>query len=82
MSDQTRLVSILEVCMGTAIGYVVSFLLWPVVAHIYHLPYSYQQNFGITGIFTVASLIRGYVVRRYFANGMHQVAINLARRFI
>ena len=80
MSDQTRLVSLIEVCIGVAIGFLVSFIAWPFVAHAFGYPYSVAHNLGITGIFTVLSIVRGYVVRRFFATGLHKLAILMARR--
>lgn len=80
MSTQARMTSLIEVCMGTAIGFLVSFCAWPIVAHLYGIEYSVQSNFGITAIFTVLSIARGYVVRRFFAKGMHTSAVTLAKR--
>ena len=80
MSEQTRMVSLIEVVMSTALGFVVSFCAWPVVAWAFDYPYSVVHNLGITGIFTVLSLVRSYVVRRFFARGMHDTAIRMARR--
>jgi hypothetical protein len=81
MSDQTRLVSLIEVCIGVALGFIVSFLAWPFVAHAFGYPYSVAHNLGITGIFTVLSIVRGYIVRRFFAVGLHKLATRLAGRF-
>lgn len=78
--EQTRVVSLIEVVMSTAIGFVVSFAAWPPVAHLYGFDYSVQSNLGITAIFTVLSIARGYVVRRFFARGMHGAAVRLGRR--
>jgi putative Mn2+ efflux pump MntP len=81
MSDQTRLVSLIEVCIGVGLGFAVSFLAWPFVAHAFGYPYSVAHNLGITGIFTVLSIVRGYIVRRFFASGLHKLATILAGRF-
>lgn len=75
---QSRIESLVETCLNTAIGFVVSYCAWPFVAWLYHLPYSHGQAFGITAIFTVLSVTRGYVVRRWFNNGIHQAAKTIA----
>ena len=80
MSGQTRLVSVIEVALSTAAGFVVSFLLWPPIAYLHDMPYTVASNFSITVIFTVSSLLRQYAVRRFFARGMHMLAVRLARR--
>ena len=77
---QSRLESFIEVCLNTAIGFGVSFSLWPFVSHLYGLPYSHSQAFGITAIFTITSILRSYVVRRWFNNGLHHAAITLAAK--
>jgi predicted histidine transporter YuiF (NhaC family) len=77
--EQTRVVSLIEVCLNTALGFVVSFSAWPLVAALYSIPYSVHQNLGITGIFTVLSIARSYVVRRFFARKFHEAAWRLAK---
>lgn len=82
MSDQRRLTSLIEVCMSTSLGFLVSFTAWPFVAHTFGYPYSVSHNLAITAIFTVLSIARGYVVRRFFATGMHSLAVRMARRMV
>ena len=79
---QTRLESLIEVCLNVAIGFVVSYSAWPFVAHLYGIPYSAVQNFGITCIFTVLSITRSYIVRRWFNNGIHQAAKTMAQNIM
>ena len=80
ISVQTKTVSLIEVCMNVSIGFCVSFAAWPFVAEAMGYPYSVTHNFAVTGFFTVLSVARGYIVRRFFARGLHSTAINLARR--
>lgn len=75
---QTRLGSFYETCIGTAIGFVLSFTL----GH-YLFPYlgwyvSVTQNLQITAIFTVLSIARGYLIRRFFNARIHALAQRLA----
>lgn len=78
--NQTRLGSIIEACIGTAIGFVVSMCLALVVYPAFGHAFTLAQNFWITVIFTVASVARGYVVRRWFNARLHTVAMRIAER--
>ena len=79
--DQSRLVSFIEANMNTFSGFFISLGVWIfVVAPLYGIEVTYGQNIQITGIFTVSSLIRSYVVRRFFNNDWHMVAVNIAKR--
>jgi putative flippase GtrA len=64
--DQSRLHSLLETLASIAIGFVVSLGITAVVLPAYGMPVSWQSNVQITAIFTVASILRGYAVRRVF----------------
>ena len=75
---QSRIESLIEVVFNVSIGFCVSYAAWPFVAALYDIPYSHGQAFGITFIFTVLSITRSYVVRRWFNNGIHQAAKSLA----
>lgn len=77
--NQTKLESLIETVLNVAIGFVVSFSVWPLVAHVFSLPYSVASNLGITAIFTILSITRGYVVRRWFNKRLHSASARLAR---
>lgn len=64
--SQSRRQSMIEAIAGTAIGFIVSVLASEVVypAHGHH--FTFAQNVSITLIFTVLSVVRGYLVRRLF----------------
>lgn len=76
--QQTRLVSLVETCVNVAIGFVVSASVWPVVAVWQGFDYTFASNMQVTAFFTVLSVARGYAVRRFFANGVHQLAAQVA----
>lgn len=78
MSNQARITSLIEVCMSTGIGFVISFTAWPFIAHLYDIPYTTSSNFGITAIYTVLSISRSYCMRRFFENDLHRVAVRIA----
>ena len=66
MREQSRLHSLIETLSSIAIGFVVSLGITAVVLPAYGLPVTWGQNLEITAIFTVASIVRGYAVRRVF----------------
>jgi hypothetical protein len=64
---QSRIQSAVEVVSGTIIAFVISvaagqFVIFP----LFHIAPSLGDNIGITGCFTILSIVRGYVVRRMF----------------
>ncbi|MDE2469120.1 MAG: hypothetical protein KGL35_10365 [Bradyrhizobium sp.] len=61
---QPKLVSLFETIAGTLLGFIVSFVIQYGICRYYGLPLSTSDNLGIIGIFTVASLVRGYFWRR------------------
>lgn len=63
---QSRRMSLVETIAGVAIGFAVSLGLSYVVYPLFGHAFTLAQNVGITVIFTVASIIRSYVVRRAF----------------
>lgn len=63
---QSRKQSIMETLVGVAIGFAVSMGLCVVVYPLFGHSFSVVQNLWITVIFTVASIARGYLVRRMF----------------
>lgn len=69
---QSRISSFAETCLSIAIGFVVSLILTALVLPAYGHDVTFGQNLQITGIFTVASIARGYLVRRAFVRwGRH-----------
>ena len=77
---QTRLSSLIEACINVSIGFVVSVLLtaWLLPAYGHHVTWS--ENLQITGFFTVTSILRAYLVRRYFNAQIHAAARSLAHQ--
>ena len=58
--------SLAETCASIAIGFVVSVAITAVVMPAYGHAVTLADNLQITAIFTVASIARGYAVRRAF----------------
>jgi hypothetical protein len=64
---QSRLGSLIEVVVNTIIGFVISFAANLVILPMFgHGSPSMANNLGMTAVFTVLSLLRSYVLRRWF----------------
>ena len=68
--SQTRMQSAVETVCSTAIGFGIAYVASLLVLPIFGFDVTHGQNFWITVIFTVISLIRGWFVRRLF-NRLH-----------
>jgi len=76
---QTRLASLIEATANTAIGFAVSMALGAIVYPLFGHRFDAAELTGITAVFTVASIARGYVVRRWFNASLHRAALRAAR---
>lgn len=76
--NQTRIGSLIEACLNTAIGFAMSIVLSLIVYPMFGHSFTFAQNVGITVIFTLASIVRGYVVRRWFNARIHEASQRLA----
>jgi len=65
---QTKKQSIVESITQTVIGLVTSFLIQLVIYPILNIPVTFSQNLIITFVFFLASILRGYLIRRFFNN--------------
>ena len=63
---QSKRNSFIETIVGTLIGFIVSLILTMIVLPLHGLQPTTFDSISITAIFTVASIIRGYYVRRLF----------------
>lgn len=63
---QPRAISLLEAVIGTAFGFAVALGLQVFVFPVYGIETDLNTNLQIAAIFTVASIIRGYLVQRLF----------------
>jgi hypothetical protein len=63
---QSKRKSMLEATVNTFAGLAVSFGIQLVIYPVMNIPVRIEQNIVITLIFTLASIGRGYVVRRIF----------------
>lgn len=64
---QSRKGSLTESVANTAVGFVLSVVVWElVVKPVWDIHTTFVQNVQITLLFTVISIVRGYGVRRFF----------------
>jgi len=64
---QTKKHSIIESITQTIIGLGTSILIQVILYPIMGIPVTFSQNLIITAVFFIVSIIRGYLVRRWFA---------------
>lgn len=82
MTTQSKLESAIETFTTVAIGFLVSLAVWTwIAAPLYDIKVTFSQNLGITAIFTVSALIRGYIIRRFFAKGLKHWNERLVKLF-
>lgn len=75
---QTRLGSLIEAAMNIGIGYVVAILSQILIFPLFgiHIPLSDNLLIGLW--FTGISLVRSYVIRRWFNARLHRAAVRMA----
>ena len=76
--QQTKLESLIESLMNIFIGYVVAILSQIVIFPMFDVQVSFQTNLLMGAWFTLVSLIRSYVIRRWFNARLHRVAHAMA----
>jgi len=73
--NQSKLQSMNESLVNVALGMIISMALQIVVFPAFGHAFTLAQNIGITVIFTVASILRSYVVRRWFNAELHRAVV-------
>ena len=63
---QTKKLSLIESVINTIIGFVISLLIQLCIYPILNIQVTLNQNIIITLVFTIVSILRGYIIRRYF----------------
>lgn len=76
--NQTRLGSFYEACFNIAIGLVISQIANMTVLVEYGCPLTHQTAFELSVIYTLISLVRQYIIRRWFNARLHAAAQRLA----
>jgi hypothetical protein len=66
MGTQTKLNSILESLSNTAIGLLTTLIFSPIIYSMVGMTYTYSQLGSATVLFTILSIARSYIIRRFF----------------
>ena len=81
VADQTRIGSFIEAWANVFIGFGINF-----VANMLILPHfgftslTLKINLVIGLVYTVISVVRSYVIRRWFNARLHKLALNIAKK--
>ncbi len=76
--QQTRLGSLIESAMNIAIGYGVALASQIAIFPMFGIHVTMSTNLWIGAWFTAISLVRSYVIRRWFNAKLHSTAQRLA----
>lgn len=77
--NQTKLGSLIESMMNVAIGYSIALASQIIVFPLFGIHIPLSSNLAIGGVFTIISIARSYVIRRWFNKRLHAAAIRMAR---
>lgn len=77
---QTRIGSLIEACANVLIGFGVALISQIVVFPLVGIHVSLSTNLEIGLWFTVISIVRSYVIRRWFNARLHAAAQRMAAR--
>jgi hypothetical protein len=78
--NQTRLGSLIEAGMNILIGYGVALASQIIIFPFFGIHIPLSSNVAIGGWFTLVSLIRSYVIRRWFNARLHAAAVALSQK--
>jgi len=76
--NQTKLGSLIESMMNIVIGYGIALASQIVIFPMFDIHVSLSTNLWIGAWFTAISLVRSYVIRRWFNARLHSAALRLA----
>ncbi len=76
--NQTRCGSLIEALMNTFIGYFINLGVQLIVYPWFGATFTLTQNISIGLIFMVVSIIRGFVIRRWFNGQLQRAAKSVA----
>ena len=78
--NQTRIESLLESAINIVIGYVVALISQLIIFPLFGINVSLSTNLIIGFWFTLISLIRSYVIRRWFNAGLHKAIVVTSKK--
>ena len=78
---QTKLESVIESTVNQLSGIVVALAWWTwVIVPVMGFEVTFIHNIGVTLSFTVISMVRSYLWRRFFNAGLHKAVHQMIRR--
>ena len=77
--NQTRLSAFIEALLNTVIGYIVALASQLLIFPMFGIYVSLETNLLLGAWFTMISIIRSYVIRRWFNARLHRAALKLAK---
>lgn len=78
--NQTKMGSLIEALVNILIGYWINFVGNMLILPLFGFNVTLAQNLQIGLLFTVISVARSYLLRRFFNHRLHQAAERLSRR--
>lgn len=75
---QTKLGSLIEALINTTIGFIINYSANLLIFPLFGFHISLTGNFLMGLIYTVISVIRSYVIRRFFNARLHKMSQSLA----
>lgn len=77
---QTKLGSLVEVIINTIIGFTINYIANLIILPIFFgLHVSLTANFVMGLLYTLISVVRSYVIRRWFNSYIHRAAMKIAK---
>lgn len=76
--NQSRRGSVIEACFNTAIGFAINYVANLFIFPLFDMHISLAGNFLMGLIYTIISVVRSYVVRRWFNAMLHRAAQRMA----
>lgn len=68
--SQTRLESFIETCTQTFIGFWLGMITQIITFHQYGIEVTWSTSFQVAFWFTLVSVVKGYIIRRWFNAGI------------
>lgn len=78
--NQTRLGSFIEACINVLIGFTINFIANMLILPLIGFHITPGQNLFIGVLYTIISVARSYVVRRWFNARLHAASMRAAER--
>lgn len=76
---QTKWGSFIEACINVLIGFVINYIANLIILPLFGLHVTLLENLYIGLLYTVISVARSYIVRRWFDERIHKAALKLAK---